>query len=32
MTFNDENSWVICEPWFIGSRNFCELWKYLSHK
>ncbi len=25
-------AWVICEPWFTGSRYFCELWKYVNHK
>ena len=25
-------AWVICEPWFIGSRDLCELWKYMNHK
>jgi hypothetical protein len=25
-------AWVIWEPWFTGSRDFCELWKYLNHK
>ena len=25
-------AWVICEPWFTGSRDFCELWKYVNHK
>ena len=23
---------VICEPWFSGSRDLCELWKYVNHK
>ena len=22
-------AWVICEPWFTGSRDLCELWKYV---
>ena len=25
-------AWVICEPWFTGSRDLCELWKYVNHK
>ena len=25
-------AWVICEPWFIGSRDLCELWKYVNHE
>ena len=25
-------AWVICEPWFTGSRDLCELWKYANHK
>jgi hypothetical protein len=24
-------AWVICEPWFTGSRDFCELCKYVNH-
>ena len=22
---------VICEPWLTGSRDLCELWKYVNH-
>jgi hypothetical protein len=24
-------AWVICETWFTGSRDFCELWKHVNH-
>jgi hypothetical protein len=23
---------AICEPWFTGSREICELWKNVNHK
>ena len=25
-------AWVICEPWFTGSREICELWKIVNLK
>ena len=25
-------AWVICEPWFTGSRDLYEPWKYVNHK
>ena len=25
-------AWVICEPWFTGTREICELWKNRNHK
>ena len=24
-------AWVIYEPCFTGSRDLCELWKYVNH-
>ncbi len=27
-----KGAWVICEPWFTGSRDLCELWKYVNQK
>jgi hypothetical protein len=25
------DAWVICEPWFIGSLEICELWRNVKH-
>ena len=25
-----QGAWAICEPWFTGSRDFCELWKNVN--